>query len=46
MAKIAIKSGKFTSFDGIFPIMEHFDVLVSQTIDFTSGLRCKPFGYQ
>lgn len=46
MAKIAIKSEKFTPFDGIFPIMEHFDALLSQTIDFMLGLLCKSFGYQ
>ena len=44
MAKIAIKSEKLTPFGGIFPIMEHFDALLSQTIDSTLGLRCKSSG--
>ena len=46
MAKIQIKSEKLTPFGGIFSIMEHFDALLSQTIDSTLGLRCKWFGYQ
>lgn len=46
MAKIRIKSDKLTPFGGIFPIMERFDALLSQTIDSTLGLRCKSCGYQ
>lgn len=46
MAKIRIKSEKLTPFGGIFFIMEHFDALLSETIDSTLGLRCKWFGYQ
>lgn len=46
MAKIQIKSEKLTPFGGIFSIMEHFDDLLSETIDSTLGLRCKWFGYQ
>lgn len=46
MAKIQIKSDKITPFGGIFSIMEHFDALLSQTIDCVLGLRCKSYGYQ
>ncbi len=45
MAKIHIKSEKLTPFGGIFSIMEHFDALLSKTIDDTLGLRSKT-GYQ
>ena len=46
MAKIQIKSEKLTSFGGIFPIMEKFDRILSNTIDTTLGLRSKQYGYQ
>ena len=46
MAKVQIKSEKLTPFGGIFPIMEHFDALLSQTIDSTLGMRCKWYGNQ
>ena len=46
MVKIQIKSEKLTSFDGIFPIMEKFDRMLSRTIDSTLGLRSKVYGYQ
>ena len=46
MAKIQIKSEKLTPFGGFFSIMEQFDALLAQTIDFTLGLRCTLFGYQ
>lgn len=46
MAKVHIKSEKLTPFGGIFSIMEHFDALLSETIDSTLGHRCKWFGYQ
>ncbi len=45
MTKIQIKSEKLTLFGGIFSIMEHFDALLSETIDSTLGLRCKCFGW-
>ena len=45
MAKVQIKSEKLTPFGGIFPIMEHFDALLAQTIDSTLGMRCKWYGY-
>ena len=35
MAKVQIKFEKLTPFGGIFPIMEHFDALLAQTIDST-----------
>ena len=34
MAKIQIKSEKLTPFGGIFPIMEQFDALLAQTIEY------------
>ena len=40
MAKVQIKSEKVTPFRGVFPIMEQFEALLAQTIDFTLGLRC------
>ena len=40
MAKIQIKSEKFTPFGGFFSIMEQFDALLAQTIDSSLGLRC------
>ena len=46
MTKVQIKSDKLTPFGGIFPIMEHFDALLSKTIDSTLGLHCKSYGYQ
>ena len=46
MAKIVVKSEKLTPFGGIFPIMEHFDALLSQAIGSTLGLRCKSSGCQ
>ncbi|MBP3574751.1 MAG: IS1380 family transposase [Prevotella sp.] len=46
MAKIQIKSEKLTPFGGIFHIMEHFDALLSKTIDTSLGMRCKSYGYQ
>ena len=46
MAKVQIKSEKFTSFGGIFPIIEKFDRMLSCTIDSTLGLRSKVYGYQ
>ena len=46
MVKVQIKSEKLTPFGGIFSIMEHFDALSSETIDFTLRLRCKCFGNQ
>ena len=46
MAKVQIKSGKPTPLGGVFSIMEQFDALLAQTIDFTLGLRCTLFGYQ
>ena len=45
-AKIQIKSERITPFGGIFPIMDFFNRLLSQTIDKTLGLRSKFFGYQ
>ena len=45
-AKVRTKSEKFTSFGGIFAIMEQFNALLSQTIDSTLGLRSKSYGYQ
>lgn len=46
MAKVQIKSDKLTPFGGIFSVMEHFDALLSETIDSTLGQRCKWYGYQ
>ena len=46
MAKIQIKSEKITPFGGIFPIMDEFDRVLSQTVDSTLGFRCRIFGYQ
>ena len=46
MANVQIKSEKLTPFGGIFPVMEHFDALLAQTIDSTLGMRCKWYGYQ
>ena len=46
MAKIQIKSEKFTSFGGIFSIMEKFDSMLSSVIDSALGLRSRLFGYQ
>lgn len=46
MAKIQIKSERITPFGGIFPIMDFFNRLLSQTIDKTLGLRSEFFGYQ
>ena len=46
MAKVAIKSEKFTPFGGIFSIMELFDSKLSSVIDSTLGMRCKLYGYQ
>ena len=46
MAKIQIKSERITPFGGIFPIMDFFNRILSQTIDKTLGLRSKFFGYQ
>ena len=46
MAKLQIKSEKLTPFGGFFLIMEQFDALLAQTIDFTLGLRCTMFGCQ
>ena len=46
MAKVHIKSEKLTPFSGIFSIMEHFDALLSETINSTLGRRYKWFGYQ
>ena len=43
MAKIQIKSEKFTPFGGIFSIMEQFNALLFPTIDLTLGGRCKLF---
>lgn len=40
MAKVQIKSEKVTPFRGFFSIMEQFEALLAQTIDFTLGLRC------
>ena len=40
MAKVQIKSEKVTPFRGVFLIMEQFEALLAQTIDFTLGLRC------
>lgn len=46
MAKVIIKSEKLTPFGGIFSVMEHFDALLSKTIDSSLGLRCTSYGYQ
>ena len=46
MTKVQIKSEKLTPLGGVFSIMEQFDALLAQTIDFTLGLRCTLFGYQ
>ena len=46
MAKLQIKSEKITPFGGIFQIMEHFNILLRETIDSTLGLRCTSYGYQ
>ena len=46
MTNVQIKSKKLTPLEGIFPIMEHFDALLAQTIDSTLGMRCKWYGYQ
>ena len=45
MAKIQIKSEKFTPFGGIFSIMEQFDSTLSSVIDSTLGLRCRSFHF-
>ena len=46
MANVAIKSEKFSHFEGFFSIMEQFDSKLSSVIDSTLGMRCKLFGYQ
>ena len=46
MAKIQIKSEKLTPFGGFFSTTEQFNALLTQTIDYTLGLRCTLFGYQ
>ena len=46
MAKLQIKSEKLTPFGGFFSITEQFNALLTQTIDYTLGLRCTLFGYQ
>ncbi len=46
MAKVRIKSEKLTLLEEIFPIMEQFNALLSQTIDSTLGLCSKCYGYQ
>lgn len=38
--KVAIKTQKVTSFGGIFQIEDHFDLLFSNLIDTSLGLRC------
>ena len=46
MAKVQIKSEKFTPFGGIFMVMEQFDSMLSSVIDSTLGQRCSIIGYQ
>ena len=46
MAKVQIKSEKFTSYGRTFSIMEQFDTLLAQTINSTLGLRCTLYGYR
>ncbi len=46
MAKVQIKSEKLSRSGEIFSIMEQFDALLAQTIDFTLGLGCTLYGYQ
>ena len=45
MTNVQIKSKKLTPLEGIFPIMEHFDALLAQTIDSTLGMRCAWYDY-
>ena len=45
MAKVQIKSENLTPFGGIYSIMEQFEALLAQIIDFTLGL-CTLLGYQ
>ena len=45
MAKIQIKSEKFTPFRGIFSIMEQFDSTLSSVIDSPLGLKCRLFHF-
>ena len=44
MAKVQIKSEKLSRSGEIFSIMEQFDALLAQTIDFTLGLGCTLYG--
>lgn len=46
MPKVQIKSEKFTTWCGIFSIMEQFDALLSNVIDSTLGVRSRTIGYQ
>ena len=46
MANVAIKSEKFSHFEGFFSIMEQFDSKLSSVIDSTLGMRCRLYGYQ
>ena len=41
MAKVRIKSEKLTLLEEMFPIMEQFNALLSQTTDPTLGLHSK-----
>ena len=44
--KYKINSEKLTFLGGFFSITEQFNALLTQTIDYTLGLRCTLFGYQ
>lgn len=44
--KYKINSEKLTFWGGFFSITEQFNALLTQTIDYTLGLRCTLFGYQ
>ena len=46
MAKVQIKSEKFTPFGDIFMVMEQFDSMLAHVIDSTLGQRCSIIGYQ
>ena len=46
MAKVNIKSEKFTAFGGILFVLDRFDRILSSVIDSHLGLRSKLIGYQ
>ena len=45
MTKVQIKSEKLTPLGEVFSIMEQFETLLAQTMDFILGLRCTSYGY-